>query len=64
MSTANKRDKKFHQQVMATLANKRRQKRRAAIWFAKTMGWTIINSKGKVLVKNPKWSSKRIGMVD
>ena len=54
---ADKKDKKFHRQLMIILANKRRRKRRAAIWFAKKMGWTIISSKGKVLVKNPKWSS-------
>ena len=50
-------DKEFHRRVMTLLANKRQCKRRAAIKFAKEMGWTIIDSKSRVLVMNPKWSS-------
>jgi hypothetical protein len=49
--TQKKSDKEFHRRVVASMATKRRARKRAALKFAKESGWTIIDSKGKVLSK-------------
>jgi len=41
----------FHRRIVAHLAAQRQRHRREALRFAEEMGWTIISSRGKVLLK-------------